>query len=98
MLPDLFALVGGAPYGERQLMAMAAQQGLTDVVTAAIGAHRWAHALCRLYQSICRPSSVPQHPDLCSNGMPRACCTANQQQKPQRVIHWRRSDVAQLFG
>ena len=40
MVPDLFALVSGAPYGEWQLMAMAAQQGLTDAVTAAIGAHR----------------------------------------------------------
>ncbi len=40
MLPDLFARVSGAPYGERQLMTMAAQQGLTDAVTAAITAHR----------------------------------------------------------
>ena len=40
MVPDLFALVDGTPYGEQQLMLAAQQQGLMDVVTAAITAHR----------------------------------------------------------
>jgi hypothetical protein len=40
MAPELYALVSGAPYGEQQLMLAAQQQGLADVVTAAITEHR----------------------------------------------------------